>query len=170
MPNTCWFISSLFPIRFPLKPESPLKPVDALWQICNTYSPASLTTLKGVFSFLLSYINRRISVERWRWILSIMKLVSCSHSAGQKLKIVKSARNLLKFCVCLLLAKGFVSQYYALFDDPNQRNTLVNFYNVSSVFEASFCGYNLSQRTLNSCSDDSYARWPLLKSSSLHGN
>lgn len=30
-----------------------------------------------------------------------------------------------------LQGKGFVAQYYALFDDINQRNTLVNMYNVS---------------------------------------
>ncbi|CRK92180.1 CLUMA_CG005760, isoform A [Clunio marinus] len=27
------------------------------------------------------------------------------------------------------IGKGFVTQYYALFDDPNQRNSLVNMYN-----------------------------------------
>lgn len=31
------------------------------------------------------------------------------------------------------LGKGFVTQYYALFDDVNQRNSLVTMYNVSSV-------------------------------------
>lgn len=31
----------------------------------------------------------------------------------------------------LKLGKGFVASYYALFDDPNQRNSLVNMYNVS---------------------------------------
>lgn len=35
--------------------------------------------------------------------------------------------NLQKF----LAGKGFVAQYYALFDDVNQRNSLVNMYNVS---------------------------------------
>lgn len=30
------------------------------------------------------------------------------------------------------IGKGFVQQYYALFDDPNQRPTLANMYNVSS--------------------------------------
>lgn len=31
----------------------------------------------------------------------------------------------------LTAGKGFVAQYYLLFDDPNQRNSLVNMYNVS---------------------------------------
>lgn len=30
-----------------------------------------------------------------------------------------------------ITGKGFVAQYYALFDDPNSRNSLVNMYNVS---------------------------------------
>lgn len=29
------------------------------------------------------------------------------------------------------IGKGFVSQYYALFDDPLQRPNVVNFYSVS---------------------------------------
>lgn len=29
------------------------------------------------------------------------------------------------------IGKGFVQQYYALFDDPNQRRNLANMYNVS---------------------------------------
>lgn len=29
------------------------------------------------------------------------------------------------------IGKGFVQQYYALFDDPNERSKLVNLYNVS---------------------------------------
>lgn len=29
------------------------------------------------------------------------------------------------------IGKGFVQQYYAIFDDPNQRPNLVNLYNVS---------------------------------------
>lgn len=31
------------------------------------------------------------------------------------------------------IGKGFVQQYYALFDDPAQRPTLMNLYNVSTV-------------------------------------
>lgn len=30
-----------------------------------------------------------------------------------------------------VLGKNFVAQYYQLFDDPAQRNNLVNMYNVS---------------------------------------
>lgn len=48
-----------------------------------------------------------------------------------------------KFCISIfgiikiqpyftkIIGKGFVAQYYALFDDPNSRNSLVNMYNVS---------------------------------------
>uniref|UniRef100_U5EUE6 NTF2-related export protein n=1 Tax=Corethrella appendiculata TaxID=1370023 RepID=U5EUE6_9DIPT len=32
------------------------------------------------------------------------------------------------------IGKGFVQQYYAMFDDPNQRNALVNFYNADQSF------------------------------------
>ncbi|GJQ84070.1 Ntf-2 [Trypoxylus dichotomus] len=32
------------------------------------------------------------------------------------------------------IGKGFVQQYYALFDDPNQRASLANMYNVESSF------------------------------------
>lgn len=32
------------------------------------------------------------------------------------------------------IAKGFVQQYYALFDDPDQRMMLTNLYNVSKQF------------------------------------
>lgn len=32
------------------------------------------------------------------------------------------------------IGKGFVQQYYALFDDPAQRPNLVNMYNVSDNF------------------------------------
>ncbi|EFA10795.1 probable nuclear transport factor 2 isoform X1 [Tribolium castaneum] len=32
------------------------------------------------------------------------------------------------------IGKGFVQQYYALFDDPNQRPTLANMYNIESSF------------------------------------
>lgn len=35
------------------------------------------------------------------------------------------------------IGKGFVQQYYALFDDPSQRPNLINMYNVSIVY-ASF--------------------------------
>lgn len=31
------------------------------------------------------------------------------------------------------IGKGFVQQYYALFDDPTQRANLVNMYNVSTI-------------------------------------
>lgn len=31
------------------------------------------------------------------------------------------------------IGKGFVQQYYALFDDPTQRPNLANMYNVSPV-------------------------------------
>lgn len=31
------------------------------------------------------------------------------------------------------IGKGFVQQYYALFDDPNLRQSLINLYNVSSI-------------------------------------
>lgn len=31
------------------------------------------------------------------------------------------------------IGKGFVQQYYALFDDPAQRPNLINMYNVSAV-------------------------------------
>ena len=31
------------------------------------------------------------------------------------------------------IGKGFVQQYYALFDDPTQRPNLVNMYNVSAL-------------------------------------
>lgn len=31
------------------------------------------------------------------------------------------------------IGKGFVEQYYALFDDPNSRQTLINLYNVSTI-------------------------------------
>lgn len=31
------------------------------------------------------------------------------------------------------IGKGFVQQYYALFDDPSQRQNLVNMYNVSKA-------------------------------------
>ncbi|XP_044584899.1 probable nuclear transport factor 2 isoform X2 [Cotesia glomerata] len=32
------------------------------------------------------------------------------------------------------IGKGFVSQYYALFDDPNQRPNLINLYSAESSF------------------------------------
>lgn len=32
------------------------------------------------------------------------------------------------------IGKGFVQQYYTLFDDPAQRPNLVNMYNVSSFY------------------------------------
>lgn len=32
-----------------------------------------------------------------------------------------------------VIGKGFVQQYYTLFDDPAQRPQLVNMYNVSNV-------------------------------------
>lgn len=35
------------------------------------------------------------------------------------------------------IGKGFVQQYYALFDDPTQRATLANMYNVSLPTEKS---------------------------------
>ena len=31
------------------------------------------------------------------------------------------------------IGKGFVQQYYALFDDPTQRPNLINMYNVSNL-------------------------------------
>lgn len=31
------------------------------------------------------------------------------------------------------IGKGFVTQYYAMFDDPQQRPNLVNLYNVSII-------------------------------------
>lgn len=31
------------------------------------------------------------------------------------------------------IGKGFVAQYYALFDDPNQRPNLVHLFNVSMI-------------------------------------
>lgn len=33
------------------------------------------------------------------------------------------------------IGKGFVQQYYTLFDDPAQRQNLVNMYNVSALFD-----------------------------------
>lgn len=36
------------------------------------------------------------------------------------------------------IGKGFVQQYYALFDDPEQRPNLVNMYNVSQVYNLNF--------------------------------
>ncbi|XP_053691219.1 probable nuclear transport factor 2 isoform X1 [Sabethes cyaneus] len=33
-----------------------------------------------------------------------------------------------------IIGKGFVSTYYALFDDPNQRHSLVTMYNAESSF------------------------------------
>lgn len=33
------------------------------------------------------------------------------------------------------IGKGFVSQYYLFFDDPNERSKLVNLYNVSICYE-----------------------------------
>lgn len=33
------------------------------------------------------------------------------------------------------IGKGFVQQYYALFDDPNTRPQLANLYNVSDTFD-----------------------------------
>lgn len=41
--------------------------------------------------------------------------------------------------------KGFVAQYYALFDDPNQRNSLVNMYNVSISND---CDYLVEKRKI----------------------
>lgn len=35
------------------------------------------------------------------------------------------------------IGKGFVQQYYALFDDPTQRPNLANMYNVSLVLNLS---------------------------------
>lgn len=32
------------------------------------------------------------------------------------------------------IGKGFVQQYYALFDDPTQRPNLVNMYNVRTMY------------------------------------
>lgn len=32
------------------------------------------------------------------------------------------------------IGKGFVQQYYALFDDPVQRQNLVNMYNVGVIY------------------------------------
>lgn len=34
------------------------------------------------------------------------------------------------------IGKGFVQQYYTLFDDPAQRQNLVNMYNVSALFDS----------------------------------
>lgn len=36
------------------------------------------------------------------------------------------------------IGKEFVTQYYAIFDDPNTRHNLVNLYNVSIEFVFSF--------------------------------
>lgn len=36
------------------------------------------------------------------------------------------------------IGKGFVQQYYALFDDPAQRPNLVNMYNVRNKLNSSF--------------------------------
>lgn len=33
------------------------------------------------------------------------------------------------------IGRGFVQQYYALFDDPTQRPNLVNMYNVSVLMD-----------------------------------
>lgn len=39
------------------------------------------------------------------------------------------------------IGKGFVQQYYALFDDPSQRPNLINMYNVSyDLTASSFAG------------------------------
>lgn len=40
------------------------------------------------------------------------------------------------------IGKGFVTQYYAMFDDPMQRPNLVNLYNVSVGAVGSDSGWN----------------------------
>lgn len=42
------------------------------------------------------------------------------------------------------IGKGFVQQYYAMFDDPSQRPNLVNMYNVSFKIAGSFLIMHLS--------------------------
>lgn len=41
------------------------------------------------------------------------------------------------------IGKGFVQQYYALFDDPNMRPNLVHLFNVSITFFQCVCLFSM---------------------------
>lgn len=46
------------------------------------------------------------------------------------------------------ISKGFVQQYYALFDDPNQRPNLVHLFNVSIQRNSALIEYSENKHLL----------------------
>lgn len=60
------------------------------------------------------------------------------------------------------IGKGFVQQYYSLFDDPANRASVVNFYSVSSVHGCCPTLFSvLSSSRLNLAVESTYAHYNL---------
>lgn len=57
------------------------------------------------------------------------------------------------------IGKGFVQQYYALFDDPAQRPNLINMYNVSMVFSVFSITHRYIREFLSYFLTESFCNW-----------